>query len=332
MMKVKCISETSDRPLYDWDIRLLPGCSTYNGHRICATAPRLVTLGTLADFLKTQETVEGKKHERQTSLSTQGSSKYPALKKTKEGSPIPESISNSSSETGQQLSKSLELSIGITPTLGEPQFAMSYAATITRISTEQSHTGTAPFSTIGAAEGAPNWPAGSGGHQIMQGGRSGQARGTGPRQGAPNQPTAWQAGPGPFRRPGSAPAGGNLLGGPQPAQKPPPPVQQQAQAPQTPLAMVQGLPVGQPQGVPQGPPAGPPGPPGGPPGGQPPAAPQGLLAGPPRPSGGLPGGQQQAVALQIGPAPQGINGAMKGVPPKIFNGDRSQTANFMLQF
>jgi hypothetical protein len=138
--------------------------------------PEMVRLGTLANFLKTQETVEGKKCERQTSLSTQGSSKYPASKKTKEGSsPIPESISGSSSETGQQLSKSLELSIGITPTPGEPQIAMSYAATITRTSTEQSHIGTAPFSMISAAGGAPNWPTGSKGHQIVQGGGSGQA-------------------------------------------------------------------------------------------------------------------------------------------------------------
>jgi hypothetical protein len=88
----------------------------------------------------------------------------------------------------------------MTPTPGEPQFAMSYAATIARTSTEQSHTGTAPFSTIGVAGGAPNWPAGSGGHQIAQGGGSGQARSTGPGQGASNQPAAWQAGPGLFQK------------------------------------------------------------------------------------------------------------------------------------
>jgi hypothetical protein len=116
-----------------------------------------VHLGSLVRFLQTQETVEGKKCERQASLSTQGSSKYPASKKTKEGSsPILESISNSSSETGKPLLRSLELSVGITPTPGEPQFAMSYAATIGRTFTEQGHTGTAPFLTIGAAIGAPN--------------------------------------------------------------------------------------------------------------------------------------------------------------------------------
>jgi hypothetical protein len=133
-----------------------------------------VGLGSLVEFLQVQETVKGKKCERQTSLSTQGSSKYPASKRTKEGSsPIPESISDSSSETGQALSRSLELSVGITPTPGEPQFAMSYAATIARTSTQQSHIGAALFSTIGAAGGAPNWPAGSGGHQIVQGGGGG---------------------------------------------------------------------------------------------------------------------------------------------------------------
>jgi hypothetical protein len=57
---------------------------------------------------------------------------------------------------------------------------MSYAATIARTSTEQSHTGTAPFSTIGVAGGTPNWPAGSEGHQIAQGSGGSQAGGTGP--------------------------------------------------------------------------------------------------------------------------------------------------------
>jgi hypothetical protein len=41
-----------------------------------------VRLGSLTRFLQTQETVEGKKHKRQASLSTQGSSKYPASKRT----------------------------------------------------------------------------------------------------------------------------------------------------------------------------------------------------------------------------------------------------------
>jgi hypothetical protein len=45
-----------------------------------------VGLGSLVKFIQVQETVEGKKHERQTSLSTQGSSKYPPSKRTKEGS------------------------------------------------------------------------------------------------------------------------------------------------------------------------------------------------------------------------------------------------------
>jgi len=82
--------------------------------------PELVGLGTLARFLQVQGTVEGKKRDSKESLSTQGSSKYPASKKTREGdsSPIQESISDSSEESkGQELTKSLELSVGITPTI-----------------------------------------------------------------------------------------------------------------------------------------------------------------------------------------------------------------------
>jgi hypothetical protein len=46
--------------------------------------------------------------------------------------------------------------IGITPTPGEPQFAMSYAATIVKTFTTQSLTGTAPFLTVGVIGGTSN--------------------------------------------------------------------------------------------------------------------------------------------------------------------------------
>jgi hypothetical protein len=51
--------------------------------------PEYLGLGTLAKFLQVQGIVQGKKRDRQESLSTQGSSKYPALKKTKEGGSSP---------------------------------------------------------------------------------------------------------------------------------------------------------------------------------------------------------------------------------------------------
>ena len=91
--------------------------------------PEKVGLGTLARHLEVQEAVEGKKRDRQTSLSTQGSSKYPASKRIKEGdsSPIQESINDSTTESeGQELTVPLELSIGITPTPEQEQFSMSY--------------------------------------------------------------------------------------------------------------------------------------------------------------------------------------------------------------
>src|SRR6266850_3426116 len=55
----------------------------------------------------------------------------------------------------------------------------------------------------------------------------------------------------------------------------------------------------------------------GPPGGQPP---QGLPGGPP-------GGPPQAAQ-----APHGTNGAMKGQPPTIFNGEQSKTNQFVTEF
>ena len=182
--------------------------------------PEDLGLGTLADFLRVQGIVEGKKRDRTESLSTQGSSKYPASKRTKEAdsSPIQESVSESGKES-EELTMSLELSLGITPTPDNPQTVMTYATTIARTSTTRSPSGAGPFSTVGATRGVLNWPASSRGYQIVQGGRSGQAGGSGHGQGAADQPTIGQIGLGPFRRPGSAPAGGNISEAPQPAQQ-----------------------------------------------------------------------------------------------------------------
>src|SRR6266850_6129313 len=93
--------------------------------------PELLGLGSLARFLQTQETVEGKKRNRKESLSTQESSKCLASKRTKEGdsSSIQESISDSNEESKrQELAKSLKLNIGIMPTPDNLQTAMSYTA------------------------------------------------------------------------------------------------------------------------------------------------------------------------------------------------------------
>jgi len=134
--------------------------SYYTEEEQIVEEPELISLGTLARFLQVQGTVEGKKHDRKESLSTQGSSKYPASKKMREGdsSPIQESVSDSNEESGEQeLTKSLELSIGITPTPDNPQFAMSYASTIARTATAvQSPSGASPFLTTGATGGIPN--------------------------------------------------------------------------------------------------------------------------------------------------------------------------------
>jgi len=95
--------------------------------------PELLGLGSLARFLQTQETVEGKKHDRKESLSTQESSKYPVSKKTREedSSSIQESINDSNEEPRrQELARSLELNIGITPTPDNPQFCYTAAGVI----------------------------------------------------------------------------------------------------------------------------------------------------------------------------------------------------------
>jgi hypothetical protein len=173
--------------------------------------------------LEEQETAEGKKHDRQSNLSTQGSGTQPGSKR----SPIQENISDSNSESGQKLAKSLELHIGTTPTLDKSQIAISYAATVTKTSTAQGHGGTTPFSTVDMTGGTPDWSTNSRGYQTIQGGRSGQTESTDLGQGAPNWPTAGQTGLGPFGRPDPTIASENIPGGSQSTQQQiPPPVQQ----------------------------------------------------------------------------------------------------------
>jgi len=63
-------------------------------------------------------TIEGKKRDRQGSLSTQGSNEYLESEETGEtdSSPIQESVSDSSEESkGQELERTIELGIEITP-------------------------------------------------------------------------------------------------------------------------------------------------------------------------------------------------------------------------
>ena len=87
-------------------------------------------------------------------------------------------------------------------------------------------------------------------------------------------------------------------------------------------------PVTPPEGPPEGQssersPQGPQGQPAGPPGGQP-------LQGPP---GGPPGSPPQAAApQQAAQVPHGTNGAMKGQPPTIFNGEKSKMNQFVTEF
>ena len=78
------------------------------------------------------------------------------------------------------------------------------------------------------------------------------------------------------------------------------------------------LPVGPPAGLPAGPPEGLPG---GPPGG----------AGGAGSGGGPPPAAPAAAAGQAGPVPAG-NGALKGHPPEVFDGNRSKAKKFMKEF
>ena len=252
----------------------------------------IVGLESLAELLKAQRTTGGKKHNGHKDLSTQGSSKHSVSSKTQGGNNSPIS---SSSEGPEELTKSLELRVGITPTPDKPYIAMSHAIAGTSTTVGSGRTG--PFSTTGSIGGAPNWPASSGGHQIMQGSAGSQIGNTGFEQGTPIRQVM-----GPFGRP--EPSSRNTLAVAQPAQ--PPVQQQQPQTPPAPQVAPVNPPAGQPPPAPQGQPTGPPG-------GQPPPEP---------PPGGPPGGLPQAAApQQAARAPQGTNGAMKGQSPTIFDGN-----------
>src|SRR6267142_5673659 len=123
-------------------------------------------------------TIEGKKRDRQGSLSTQGSNEYPESEKTGEtdSSPIQESISNSSEESkGRELARTIELGIEITP--DGPQVAMSHATAMARIATMLNLSGTNLSSITGATKTAPNWPINSTSYQSEQ--RSDQGGSTG---------------------------------------------------------------------------------------------------------------------------------------------------------
>jgi hypothetical protein len=143
--------------------------------------PEIVGLGSLAELLKVQRTTGGKKHNGHKDISTQGSSKHSVSSKTQGGnnSPI-----GSPSKGPEELIKSLELRVGITPTPDKLQIAMSH--TIAGTSTTAGPGGTCPFSTTGLIGGAPNWPASSRGHQIVQGSTGNQTGNTGFGQGTPS--------------------------------------------------------------------------------------------------------------------------------------------------
>ena len=157
--------------------------------------------------MEQQEKTKGKKLKRQTSQPIPETSQQ--VKRTKEG----DSPSQDTASYPRIRMQTLELSLRITPTPGEPQHTMSYAATVARTSAMQTHTGVGPFLTVGATGSVPNWPASSGGQQTTPGGRSSQIGGAGLGQGTSTQPTTGQAGVGPFGRPGSAPTEGSISGG-----------------------------------------------------------------------------------------------------------------------
>jgi len=123
-------------------------------------------------------TIEGRKHDRQGSLSTQGSNEYPESRKTREmdSSPIQESISNSSEESErQELARTIELGVEIMP--DDPQVAMSHATAMARIATMLKSSRTNLSSTTGVTKTAPNQPISSTSYQSTQ--RSNQGGSTG---------------------------------------------------------------------------------------------------------------------------------------------------------
>src|SRR6266850_1204120 len=106
---------------------------------------------------KAFRTIEDKKCDRQGSLSTQRSNKYPESKKTRETdrSPIQENVSDSNKESkGQELERTIELGVGITP--DDPRVATSHATAI--ITTTLNPNGTDLSLTTSAIKTAPNRP------------------------------------------------------------------------------------------------------------------------------------------------------------------------------
>src|SRR6267142_1188509 len=102
-------------------------------------------------------TIEDKKRDRQGSLSTQRSNKYPESKKTREtdSRPIQENINDSNKESkGQELEKTVELGVEIMP--DDPQVAISHATAI--ITTTLNPNETDLSLTTGVTKTAPNQP------------------------------------------------------------------------------------------------------------------------------------------------------------------------------
>src|SRR6266850_911455 len=111
---VLVVNEPDDLPL---SIVGRPSRETFPGNRI--QSPKVF------------RTIEDKKCDRQGSLSTQGSNKYPESKKAREmdSSPIQENVSDSNKESkGQELERTIELDVGITP--DDPRAATSHATAI----------------------------------------------------------------------------------------------------------------------------------------------------------------------------------------------------------
>src|SRR6266850_3737497 len=116
---------------------------------------------------KAFRTIEGKEHDRQGSLSTQGSNKYPESNKTREmdSSPIQGSVNDSNKEIERQkLARTIELGVEITP--DDPRVATSHATAI--IATTLNPSGTDLSLTTGVTKTAPNRPISSYWIQIAE--------------------------------------------------------------------------------------------------------------------------------------------------------------------
>src|SRR6266850_6141545 len=302
-------------------------------------------------------TIEGKEHDRQGSLSTQGSNEYPESNKTREtdSSPIQGSVNNSNKEIERhKLIRTIELGIEETP--DDPQVATSHATAI--IATTLNPNGTNLSLTTGATK--TNLPISSYWIQIAEefrtnielidnrwnsilwsesfnsyytekdqyGKESGRQKLTKSLElnigimPIPDNPQTAQRG-------GSSQIGSTNFGQGAPAQHttgqaglgpswgPASASIVQVQRAQTPPATPSGGPLG------GQPPFRPQRQPTGPPGGQPPQG----------PPGGPPGGPPQAAApQQAAQAPHRTDGAMEGQSPTIFDGERLKTNQFMTEF